>query len=119
MSTPACASSDVDERENRAIVKVVATGLHQGASMGEALYFSRCPVPYGHETFFHHIGIYGFRRTTLEKFAALPPSPLERAEKLEQLRALEAGMRIGVVRVESFRPVLTHLLNRNSAPDGP
>ena len=66
---------------------------------GSALYFSRAPIPYG-GAMWHHIGIYGWRRAALEHFVALPPSPLEKAEKLEQLRALEAGMRIGVVAVD-------------------
>ena len=72
--------------------------------IGTALYFSRAPIPHGGVigggTMWHHIGIYGWRRAALEHFVALPPSPLEVAEKLEQLRALEAGMRIGVVAVD-------------------
>lgn len=65
-----------------------------------ALYFSRNIVPSGEGPLWHHIGIYAYRRAALEQFVNLPPSPLEQREKLEQLRALEAGFRIGVVRVE-------------------
>lgn len=64
---------------------------------GNALYFSRAPIPYGAEGFFHHIGIYGFRRDFLFRFCALAPSDLERHEGLEQLRALENGFRIRMV----------------------
>jgi 3-deoxy-manno-octulosonate cytidylyltransferase (CMP-KDO synthetase) len=65
---------------------------------GDALYFSRAPIPYrGPEGFFHHIGIYGFSREFLFRFCGLAPSPLEKAEGLEQLRALEHGFRIRMV----------------------
>ena len=71
------------------------------AESGRALYFSRADMPWGGEAgpLWQHIGIYGFTRPALERFCALPPSPLERREKLEQLRALEAGMRIDCVEV--------------------
>lgn len=65
-----------------------------------ALYFSRAAVPYGPGPLWHHVGIYAYRRAALERFVALPQSPLERRESLEQLRALEAGMRIACTRVE-------------------
>lgn len=65
-----------------------------------ALYFSRNAVPAGDGPLWHHIGIYAYRRAALARFVGLPESPLERREKLEQLRALEAGMRIGVKRVD-------------------
>lgn len=64
-----------------------------------ALYFSRNPVPSGEGPLWHHIGVYAFRRAALARFVALPASPLELREKLEQLRALEAGMRVAVARV--------------------
>jgi len=67
---------------------------------GHALYFSRAAIPYGEGELFHHIGIYAYTRAALARFVAMPPSPLEIREKLEQLRALEAGMRIVVARVE-------------------
>ena len=66
-----------------------------------ALYFTRATAPYGEGPLYHHIGLYAFRRAALERFVALPPSPLEKREKLEQLRALEAGMRIDVAIVDS------------------
>ena len=66
---------------------------------GRALYFSRATIPFHRDAetnpfYFKHLGLYAYRRAALERFVALPPSPLERQEKLEQLRALEAGMRI-------------------------
>lgn len=68
-------------------------------NMAPALYFSRHPIPSGEGPLWHHIGIYAYKRAALEQFVKLPPSPLEQREKLEQLRALEAGLRIGVVHV--------------------
>lgn len=64
--------------------------------IARALYFTRCAAPYGEGIRYHHIGVYAYRRAALERFVTLPPSPLEQREKLEQLRALEAGMRIDV-----------------------
>jgi 3-deoxy-manno-octulosonate cytidylyltransferase (CMP-KDO synthetase) len=66
---------------------------------GRALYFSRAPIPHGQAPHYHHLGIYAFRRSALERFVSLPPSHLEQSEKLEQLRALEDGMRIDVALV--------------------
>ena len=66
-----------------------------GAEVARALYFSRVAVPWGAGPRWHHIGIYAYRRAALERFVRLPESPLEKREKLEQLRALENGMRIG------------------------
>lgn len=68
---------------------------------GRALYFTRARAPHGDGALFHHIGIYAFRRDSLARFVSLPPSPLERREKLEQLRALEAGMTVAVACVDS------------------
>jgi len=65
-----------------------------------ALYFTRAAAPYGDGPLYHHIGLYAYRRSALERFVAMQPSPLERREKLEQLRALEAGMRIDAVVVD-------------------
>ena len=73
----------------------------QTAGAGRALYFTRARAPAGEGPLFHHIGIYAFRRAALARFVHLPPSPLERREKLEQLRALEAGMTIDVARVDA------------------
>ena len=91
------------------VVKVVR------ASSGRALYFSRAPVPYprdgrpsaeemGGEPFLGHIGLYTYSRAALERWVALPPTPLERTEQLEQLRPLEAGLRMGVAVVGGAHP---------------
>lgn len=65
-------------------------------TLARCLYFSRSPIPHGSDVFYHHLGVYAFRRRALAKFVSIKPSPLEKSEKLEQLRALEAGMRIDV-----------------------
>jgi 3-deoxy-manno-octulosonate cytidylyltransferase (CMP-KDO synthetase) len=87
------------ERVNPNVVKVVGTRI--APTRLRALYFTRAAAPVGDGPLFHHIGLYAFRRAALERFVALPPSPLERREKLEQLRALEAGMRIDVEIVDA------------------
>lgn len=71
-----------------------ACAFPPGAMVAPALYFSRLPVPWGEGPRYHHIGVYAYRRAALDRFVTLPASPLEEREKLEQLRALEAGMRI-------------------------
>jgi 3-deoxy-manno-octulosonate cytidylyltransferase (CMP-KDO synthetase) len=83
-----------EERTNPAVVKVVGTPV--GERRLRALYFTRATAPYGDGPLYHHIGLYAYRRAALARYMALPPSPLELREKLEQLRALEAGMRIDV-----------------------
>ncbi|MBV5265484.1 3-deoxy-manno-octulosonate cytidylyltransferase [Pinisolibacter aquiterrae] len=83
-----------EERTNPNVVKVVGSPI--GDTRLRALYFTRATAPWGEGPLFHHIGLYAYRRAALERFVGLPPSPLERREKLEQLRALEAGMRIDV-----------------------
>ena len=88
-----------EERDNPNVVKVVGTPVEP--SRLRALYFTRATAPWGDGPLYHHIGIYAYRRTALERFVTLPPSPLERREKLEQLRALEAGMRIDVALVDT------------------
>jgi 3-deoxy-manno-octulosonate cytidylyltransferase (CMP-KDO synthetase) len=88
-----------EERINPNVVKVVGTPV--GPSRLRALYFTRATAPAGDGPLYHHIGLYAFRRTALDRFVALPPSPLEKREKLEQLRALEAGMRIDVAVVDT------------------
>ncbi|MCC6920812.1 MAG: 3-deoxy-manno-octulosonate cytidylyltransferase [Alphaproteobacteria bacterium] len=90
-----CAEED---RDNPNVVKAVVAWDACG-ERGRALYFTRATAPWGEGELFHHIGIYAYRRAALERFVALPPSPLEKREKLEQLRALEAGMTIAVARV--------------------
>ena len=82
------------------VVKAVA-GIPPGKNIGRALYFTRATAPSGIGPLYHHIGIYAYRRPALERFVALPPGVLEKREKLEQLRALEAGMRIDLVLVDT------------------
>jgi 3-deoxy-manno-octulosonate cytidylyltransferase (CMP-KDO synthetase) len=88
----------VKERTDPNVVKVVGTPLAPGRL--RALYFTRASAPAGEGPLYHHIGLYAYRRQALERFVKLPPSPLERRERLEQLRALEAGMRIDVALVD-------------------
>lgn len=89
------------EEEDRAPSVVKAVGSPLGGKRMRALYFTRATAPYGDGPRYHHIGLYAYRRAALERFVALPPSPLEKQEKLEQLRALEAGMRIDVTIVDT------------------
>ena len=88
-----------EEHTNPNVVKVVGSPL--SATRLRALYFTRATAPHGDGPRYHHIGLYAYRRPALARFVALPPSPLEIREKLEQLRALEAGMRIDVTVVDS------------------
>ncbi len=87
------------EKTNPNVVKVVGSPLSE--TRLKALYFTRATAPYGNGPLYHHIGLYAYRRAALEKFVSLKPSPLEKRESLEQLRALEAGMRIDVEIVKS------------------
>jgi 3-deoxy-manno-octulosonate cytidylyltransferase (CMP-KDO synthetase) len=89
---------DAHEANTDSFVKAVCA-FPDGAMVAPALYFSRAPIPWGDGPRWHHIGIYAYRRPALDRFVALPPSPLETREKLEQLRALEAGMRIACARM--------------------
>jgi 3-deoxy-manno-octulosonate cytidylyltransferase (CMP-KDO synthetase) len=84
-----------EEKTNPSVVKMV--GSEVSAGRFRALYFTRATAPYGDGPLYHHIGLYAYRRKALQRFVGLPPSPLEIREKLEQLRALEAGMRIDAV----------------------
>lgn len=88
-----------EESTNPNVVKAVGTSL--GGRRMRALYFTRATAPHGDGPRYHHIGLYAYRRAALERFVALPPSPLERQERLEQLRALEAGMRIDITVVDT------------------
>jgi 3-deoxy-manno-octulosonate cytidylyltransferase (CMP-KDO synthetase) len=99
IATLAAVISQAAERSNPNVVKVA--GAPVSPSRLRALYFSRAAVPWGDGLLYHHIGLYAFRRAALERFVSLPPSVLERREKLEQLRALEAGMRIDVAIVDT------------------
>jgi 3-deoxy-manno-octulosonate cytidylyltransferase (CMP-KDO synthetase) len=87
------------ERDDPNVVKVVGTPV--APARLRALYFTRARAPTGEGPLYHHIGLYAFRRVVLERFVALPPSPLEKREKLEQLRALEAGMRVDAAIVDT------------------
>lgn len=98
IGTLVCPIADAEELATDSFVKC-ACAFPGEATVGPALYFSRAPIPWGEGPHWHHIGIYAYRRAALERFVALPPSPLETRERLEQLRALEAGMRIGASRV--------------------
>jgi 3-deoxy-manno-octulosonate cytidylyltransferase (CMP-KDO synthetase) len=89
------------EEEDRAPSVVKAIGTRIGPGRLRALYFTRATAPYGDGPRYHHIGVYAYRRAALERFVSLPPSPLERQESLEQLRAVEDGMRIDIMIVDS------------------
>jgi 3-deoxy-manno-octulosonate cytidylyltransferase (CMP-KDO synthetase) len=89
-----------EERIDPNVVKVIGTPIPGGSTL-RALYFTRATAPYGEGPLYHHIGLYAYSRWALERFITLPPSPLERREKLEQLRALEAGISIHVGLVDT------------------
>lgn len=95
-----------EERSDPNVVKAVAAFPENDGGIARALYFSRAMVPANADgrlgPHYHHIGLYAYRRAALERFVALPPGILERREKLEQLRALENGMRIDVARVDTL-----------------
>ena len=88
-----------EEHTNPNVVKVIGSPVSE--TRLRALYFTRATAPHGEGPRYHHIGLYAYRRNALARFVALPPSPLEIREKLEQLRALEAGMRIDVTVVDT------------------
>ena len=93
VGTLAAEIADPAERDDPSVVKAVVSGT-PGAGQGRALYFTRATAPSGAGPLWHHIGLYAYRRAALARFVALPPSPLERRERLEQLRLREDGMRI-------------------------
>jgi 3-deoxy-manno-octulosonate cytidylyltransferase (CMP-KDO synthetase) len=99
IGTVAAGITRTEERDDPSVVKVVGSPV--GPARLRALYFTRATAPYGEGPLYHHIGLYAYRRPALERFVGLPPSPLETREKLEQLRALEAGLRIDVAIVAS------------------
>ncbi len=99
IATIAAEISKADERSNPNVVKVVGSPI--APSRLRALYFTRATAPHGDGPLYHHIGLYAYRRAALERFVTLQPSPLELRERLEQLRALEAGMRIDVALVDT------------------
>jgi len=100
IATLAAPITDPADFDNPNVVKPVVAWDASGSS-GRALYFTRARAPAGEGTLYHHVGIYAFTRAALSRFVSLPPSPLESREKLEQLRALEAGMRIAVARIDA------------------
>ncbi|MBY0281828.1 MAG: 3-deoxy-manno-octulosonate cytidylyltransferase [Alphaproteobacteria bacterium] len=94
IGTLAVPISDPKQIENPNVVKIALT--FDKPNIGRALYFSRSAIPYRATEYYHHIGIYAYRISSLARYVSLQPSPLEQTEKLEQLRALEDGMRIDV-----------------------
>ena len=99
IATIACEITVEEERTNPNVVKAVGTPI--GRDRLRALYFTRATAPSGEGPLYHHIGMYAYTRAALDRFVALPPSTLELRERLEQLRALEAGMRIDVGLVDT------------------
>jgi 3-deoxy-manno-octulosonate cytidylyltransferase (CMP-KDO synthetase) len=99
VATLAAEIREPGERTNPNVVKVV--GSQVAPRRLRALYFTRATAPHGEGPLYHHIGLYAYRRAALERFVTLPTSPLEQRERLEQLRLLEAGMRIDVTIVDS------------------
>ena len=100
VGTLAAEIADPAERSDPNVVKAVVS-CQPGSTQGRALYFTRATAPSGEGPLWHHIGLYAYRREALARFVALPPSPLERRERLEQLRVLEDGMRIEVAFVDT------------------
>jgi 3-deoxy-manno-octulosonate cytidylyltransferase (CMP-KDO synthetase) len=98
IATLAAVIGRADEKTDANVVKVVGSEVAPGRL--RALYFTRATAPFGEGPLYHHIGLYAYRRRALARFVGLPPSPLERRERLEQLRALEAGMRIDATIVD-------------------
>lgn len=101
IGTLAVAASALEADDANA-VKLIGAQIH--ARRLRALYFTRARAPWGEGPFYRHIGVYAFRRSALERFLALPPSPLECRERLEQLRALEADIRIDAALLDKDAP---------------
>lgn len=99
ISTLGVEISREEEKTNPNVVKIVGSPI--SPSRLRALYFTRATAPWGEGPLYHHVGIYAYRRAALARFVALPQSALEQREKLEQLRALEAGMRIDAAIVDA------------------
>ncbi|KAF0229419.1 MAG: 3-deoxy-manno-octulosonate cytidylyltransferase [Beijerinckiaceae bacterium] len=99
IATLAAVITREDEKTASQVVKAIGSPI--SARHLRALYFTRATAPWGEGDLLHHIGLYAYRRKALARFVSLPPSPLEKREKLEQLRAIEAGMRIDIVMVET------------------
>ena len=102
IATVASVIQNQEEINNPNVVKIAISFADENlTNLGQALYFSRAPIPYNSDRFYHHIGIYAYKRKALEKFVNLKPSLLEKTESLEQLRALENEMKIAVQIVSS------------------
>lgn len=99
ISTLCVEISDETEKTNPNVVKMIGSPI--GTKLLRALYFTRATAPWGDGPLYHHIGLYTYRRAALERFVSLKPSVLEQREKLEQLRALEDGMRIDAAIVDA------------------
>jgi 3-deoxy-manno-octulosonate cytidylyltransferase (CMP-KDO synthetase) len=100
IATIAAEITRAEDRANPNAVKVVGTPTGVPGRL-RALYFTRATAPWGEGPLYHHFGMYAYRRSAIERFVSLQPSPLEKREQLEQLRALEDGMRIDVTVVDS------------------
>ena len=103
IATLACPITNEAERQRSSVVKAAIAWRRERLEgmprIGRALYFSRSPIPWGKGELWHHIGLYAYRRNALERFVNLSPGELEQRESLEQLRALENGMRIDAVEI--------------------
>ena len=99
IATLAAVVTRSEERDNPAVVKAIGTPI--GPDRMRALYFTRATAPTGDGPLYHHIGMYAYRRAALERYVAMKPTPLEMRERLEQLRALENGMRIDIQVVDT------------------
>ena len=100
IATLAAEITDEAEKTNPNVVKAIGTPISE--TRLRALYFSRATAPHGDGPLYHHIGLYAYKRSALEKFVSLAPGTLEQREKLEQLRALENGMRIDIELVQTI-----------------
>ena len=100
LATLAVEIVEARERTDPNVVKAILS-VEEGSRIARALYFTRATAPSGEGPLYHHIGLYAWRRVALARFVTLPPAPLERRERLEQLRALEAGMRIDAAIVDT------------------
>src|SRR6478735_5328455 len=98
IATLAGVITDEDEKTAPSVVKLIGSEISPGRM--RALYFTRATAPSGEGPLYHHVGLYAYRRRALARFVSLPPSPLEKRERLEQLRAIENGMRIDIVVVD-------------------
>ena len=99
LATPVVKASEEEIEDPNVVKCAISFKKHtpKSGDVGRALYFSRSKIPWGDQTIWHHLGIYAWDRDILEKFVYLKPSPLEKSEKLEQLRALEAGIEIKIL----------------------